>query len=103
MLARSRAPSRIGMSASRSRIIGAGLGDERRAIACEVSRALALPPPLWGRAGWGVAARENSLPEYIRATPTPAPPHKGEGSERQCPPHLTCDSPGGGRGPVVIA
>jgi len=39
-----------------------------------------IPPPLWGRAGWGVARRRESVNAFnYLATPTPTPPHKGEG------------------------
>src|SRR5580704_3979245 len=51
---------------------------------------LTSPPPLWGRVGWGVGrfyanvdARErSSMLTRNLSTPTPAPPHKGEGKSQ---------------------
>src|SRR5580692_9535307 len=41
---------------------------------------LRIPPPLWGRVGRGVGrGRINVDALYRLTTPTPAPPHKGEG------------------------
>src|SRR5580692_10544999 len=51
---------------------------------------LTSPPPLWGRAGWGVGrvyanvdARERpSTVKQNLSTPTPTPPHKREGNNQ---------------------
>src|SRR5580704_531706 len=50
---------------------------------------LLSPPPLWGRVGWGVgrfyakvdARKRSSTVKQNLSTPTPAPPHKGEGKK----------------------
>src|ERR1700719_2904663 len=52
----------------------------------------ALPPPLWGRAGWGVgrgsrghqrAYKSNRLRLFVTSRPPPlSPPHKGEGKSK---------------------
>src|SRR5580704_4569711 len=47
-------------------------------------RSCLLPPP-WGGRGWGSGggARASTFATHL-ATPTPAPPHKGEGKEIIC-------------------
>ena len=41
-----------------------------------------FPSPLWGRVGWGSGGRAlTSTAVHHRTTPTPAPPHKGEGKK----------------------
>jgi hypothetical protein len=39
-----------------------------------------FPPPLWGRVGRGVGRGREGIDAFsYLTTPTPAPPHKGEG------------------------